>query len=1310
MSLQISTTNAFNLEDILNAITPDNIDSQIHHPDHEFARYRRSRIPESMGYLEEEDSSQTNDDESSGEDDNDDKDKDADKNDDIAESGDDDDDDADDNDDDDGSSSGDVDDDVQNKKSTIAHTAEGKNAASVVQEASQQALKPDDFKIPLANDFKIPVANGELATKATVGTNETVSTNNTGNVVEISNSSSSEVVNPSVAPEVANRTSGNETTNSAAIAANVNATDNATRSMTENTTLASQSKENPVPVSSNVVPQYKAEPVTPAGINVGNAESGKNIAEALENIQALNSNIAVSNATAWPQDMKPRVVMFSEQEKEKNYTVNPQYNVAYQIPTAKYMGKANDEIQINRNTPAANETVNARQQTAVPIEGTSKRTGIQKKVDELMTAEEIVEDMDSEKEEEEERDAESGSGSGSGSGNIEQPRAVKINAAKSGNNAQAVAKEKTASLSANEAAFLSSMEADEDSSGSHLEVTSESGSGSGENIESAVVAEINHMKENSIEKEQMQKKKEQRKVKLAAKQQQQSKSGSPVTTSNSHVQTKLPQKTAKIQNIPSNTKQAANTGSYAQNTQHQSLPKTVPQAYKQPQQQATYTQQQQPIYNQQTAQSQPKQAPIKGKTVAQHQAGAAATQQYNQNRVNAHKTSDTTESAKIQNAIEKKKDRAEKNKMRAANSGAHATVQAQIPAQGHAALSQGSVGKPQGNAPLPQTQPQRLVQATVPSQAGKPVQANKTNQWAQQKPVYTANQGQNIQASKAAKLTAQNTKSKAALSVKQKSSQPKVTATAKSMNKSMTNDAYGEAADLLKTSSKIELKENDDNLPGATGDDITEEDLQKLQSISVNDAAGVNENDFGDLMSSLGDKKEAKKSKQPTDTVNSAPKAKSWTMVFNGTESEGNLPGSYGDDYLDDGSSDDESGSGNEHGKSDIEMQIESSIGSSFESTIKSKRGKNKSASGSGSGSGDEYASELLPGDYGSESPLNIDEEGSGDDDDDESGEGLDFMSGNHASGSGNEIDNHIHALLQAHVESPNEQKPVNQPERIRISNATRSQGQGAFQPINYPSVQREYVSKVPDAPRLEQEQVRTELKSQQLDNDDDDDDEVSGSGSGETGESSGHSNEGSGSETSFALPFAQPNAPKPHPFSADQKVGQYAGLGGQESSVVQQAVAHVAQNILNNIRQYHGNMTVPATPADSRTIKLENDEKEQKQAEVSDEDEDSGSGSPSSGAIQIKSEDAASGNKKYDSDDNDDDEAEATPEEAETKELKSGKEVEAGQRGQIQKGKEANAHKHEELQPQDEDDEEDPKPKYNGFTVSIAVPEFRIW
>lgn len=1290
MCLQINTTNAFNLEDILNAITPDNVDSQIHHPDHEFARYRRSRIPESMDYLEEEDSKQTNEDEGSGEDDNNNEDNDADKNEDITESGD----------NDDGSSSGDVvDDDVQNKKSTIANPAEGRNAASVVQQASQQASKPDDFKIP--------VANGESATKATVGTNETANTNNTGSVVETSNSSSSEVVNPSVVPEVTNTTSGNETTNGTAIVASVNGTDNATSSMNQNTTYASLNKENPIPVSSKVpvVPQNMAETVTPAGINVANAESGKINSGTVENIQALNSNLAVSNTTIWPQDLKSQLVMFSEQEKEKNYTVNPQYNVAYQIPTAKYMGKANDEMQISRNTPAANETVNARQQTAVPIAGTSKRTGIQKNVDELMTAEEIVEDMDSEKEEEEERGAESASGSGSGSGNIEEPLAVMIKATKPGNTVQQVAKEKTASLSANEAAFLSSMEADEDSSGSHLEVTPESGSGSGENVENAVVAEINHMKETSTEKEEIAKKKEESKIQLAAKQQQQqqqqqqSKNGSPITTFNSQVQTKFPQNTAKVQNIPSNTKQTAKTGSYAQNTQHPSQPEAVPQAYKQPQQQATYSQQQKQIYNQQAAQDHPKQEPVKGKTVAQYQTGATATQQYNQNRVNAQKTSDTTESAKIQDAIEKKKDRAEKNKMRAANNGAQSTVQAQIPAQGNAVLSQGSAGNSQGNAPLPQKQPQSLVQATVPSQAGRPVQANKTNQWTQQKPVNTANQGQNIKAGKAAKLTAQNTKSKAALSLNQKTVQPEVTATAKSINKNMTSDAYGEAADLLKTSSKIELKENDDNLPGATGDDITEEDLQKLQSISVNDAAGVNENDFGDLMSSLGGKKEAKKSKQPIATANNTPKAKSWTMVFNGTESEGNLPGSYGDDYLDDGSGDDGSGSGNEHEKNDIEMQIESSIGSSFESTMKSKRGKNKSASGSGSGSGDEYASELLPGDYGSESPLNIDEEGSGDDDDDESGEGLDFMSGNHASGSGKEIDKHIHALLQAHVESPNEQKPVNQPERISISNATRSQGQGAFQPMNYPSVQREYVSKVPDAPRLEQEPTRPEQKSQQLDNDDDD--EVSGSGSGETGESSGHSNEGSGSETSFALPFAQPNSPKARPFTTGQKIGQFTGLGGKESSVVQQAVAHVTQNILNNIRQYHGNMTIPATLADSRTIKLENDEKEQKQAEVSDEEEDSGSGSPSSGAIQIKSEDAASGNKKYDSDDNDDDEVEATPEEAETKELKSGKEVEAGQRGQIEKGKEANAHKHEELQPQDEDDEEDPKPKYNGFTVS---------
>ena len=1288
MCLQGHIASAFNLEDILNAITPDNIDSQIHHPDHEFARYRRDRIPESMGYLEEGDSTtiKEDEDEGSGEADDNEKDKDADKNDEITESGD----------SDDGSSSGEVDEEVQDKKSNIAAAAAAThNTASVIQQASQQAIKPDDFKIPVANEGS--------ATKATVATNETSSTNNTDSAIEGSNSTTPEAVTPSVAPEVANTTSANETGNDATLETKTaNVTGNATGNMNENTAYSPQIIDSAAPFSSKVqiVPQNKAESVTQAGMNLPSVD--KSDAGTTENIQILNSKLAPSNATIVPQDANSRLVMFSEQEKEKNYTVKQPYNSAYQFPAAKYVGKADDQVQTNTKNFAANETATARQQTTLPNTTAAKRTGIQKKADELMTAEEIVEDMDSEKEEEEEKHFASASGSGSGSGNIEQTHEAKEIAVSPENTVKPATKEKTASLSANEAAFLSSMEADEDSSGSHLEVTTESGSGSGENVESAVVAEINHLKETSKEKEDQPKKNKPSGLQPEAKKQQ-SKTDSLAVAVKNQAQTNVPESTAKVQKVPSVTKQATKTtgSSYAQSTPPQSQTGAASQPHKNVQQQAAYAQQQ-PAYNQQAAPIQPKPVQSKGTAAAQYQASATNAQQYNHNRINMQQANDAPEGEKIQNAIETKKDKAEKDKMRAASSNAAAAVQAQTPAKGTA-------GQAQANPVVPQAQPQRLVQATAPLQAGKPVQVNTANQSAQQKPAITAKQGQNNKVLTAVKPTVQNTKAKTPLSPNQKSAQVKAPVTTKTMSKNMTGDAYGEAADLLKTSSKIELKESDDNLPGATGDDITEEDLQKLQSISVNDATGINENDFGDLMNSIGSKsgnKDAKKSKQPIAAEKKTPKAKSWTMVFNGTENEGNLPGGYGDDYLEDGSGDEESGSANGHGKSDIEMQIESSIGSSFESTMKSKRGKGRSASGSGSGSGDEYASELLPGDYGSESPLNIDEEGSGDDD--ESGEGLDFMSGNHESGSGKEMDKHIHALLQAHVESPNEQKSY-QPERINIAkaNASRFQGPSAPQPINYPSVQREYVSMAPDTPKLEQETTKPEQKSQQLE---DYDEEVSGSGSGETGESSGHSNEGSGSETSFALPFAQPTTPKARPYLTGQKIGQLAGLGGQESSAVQQAVAHVAQNILNNIRQYHGNITVPATPADSRTIKLENEDKEHKQAEVPD-DEESGSGSLSSGATQPKSEDAASGNKKYDSDDDDDDdEVETTPEEAETKELKSGKQEGAGQRGQIEKGKESNPHKHEELQPQDEEDEEDPKPKYNGFTVSHVALYYTIW
>jgi len=1257
--VQFKESNAFSLEDVLNAITPDNIDSQINHPDHEFARYRRSRIPESMDYLEEKDSSLSQEAKGSGDADDIEKDDDADKNDDIAESGD----------SGDGSSSGDVDDYVLDKKSSVASVAEPHQASSVVQQAAQQATKPDDFSLPGVNT--------ESATKATVATNETTEvTNSTGNATDASNSTSSETVTPSVAPEVTNTTNANVTnTETSNLIANNNVNTNATAAsnMNENISYAPEVKENPLPVSSKVssLPQSKAEPIVQG---LASAENRNSDNGGFENLQALNNKLGASNTTVEPQDAKSAIVMFSEKEKQRNYTINQPYNETGQISTAKYIGKADDQMKVNASLPIANETASTRQQTSTKA---GKRTGIQKKSEELMTAEEIVEDMDSEKEEEE-KDAASASGSGSGSGNAEQVPVVK--AIKSENSGKQAAKEKTARLSANEAAFLSSMEAEDDSSGSHLEVTHESGSGSGE-IESAVVAEIDHMKEES------QKKNEQ-----LAKKKKTSEASSAAIAVNSPVQSSISQTSAKVQNIPAATTPAQKT--HAQNTQHQSTTQAYQQQQqpKQQQQQVAYAQQhqhQQPVYNQQVVQSQPKQAPTKSKAAAEYKAATSNAKQYQLNVQTANKVK---ESPKIQSAIENKKERTEKIKLRNTNS--QAAVQAQVPAQ--------------GNAGLAQTQKQSPATAAVSSQPGLPVQANTANQWAQPRPENTAYQVQKVKPSGTAKPTAQKIKGKTALPTSQKQAHLKAAATTKAMSKNMTSDIYGEAADLLKTSSKIELKENEDNLPGATGDDITEEDLQKLQSISVNDAAGVNENDFGDLMSSLGSKiakNDTKKSKTPIAEVSKTPKAKSWTMVFNGTGNEGNLPGGYGDDYLEDGSSDEGSGSGDGHVKSDIEMQIESSIGSSFESTIKSKRGKSSSGSGSGSGAGDDYASELLPGDYGSESPLNIDEEGSGDDDDgDASGDGLDFMSGNRASGSGQEIDKHIHALLQAHVESPKEQKPY-QPERINIANATNVQQQAAYQPTNYPSIQREYVSKAPDTPKLEEEPVRPEQKSQRVENDDE---EVSGSGSGETGEGSGHSNEGSGSETSFALPFAQPDTPKARPLMPSPQISQVAGQSVPDSSVVQQAVAHVTQNILNNIRQYHGNMTMPSTLADSRTIKVEDNKEDQKQPEASYDDDESGSGSTSSGAIQTKPQTMASGNKKFDSDDDDDDdnEGESTPDEAEAKELTSSKEGKPGQRGQIEKGKETNAHKHEELQPQDDDDEEDPKPKYDGFTDPSVWPK----
>ena len=1234
---------------------------------------------------------------------------------------------------DDGSSSGE-DEEPQDKRGNIANNSDKLDIKSAQQEANQ-ASKTDDFKFPETSKQTNATSLGTSANSRSEARQTVEATENQNNTAEAKNNTAgigqqedsiSNFTSPGA--NVTGETAANETmpvvTNEAGV--------NGTNDLSQNGTSTVQPSDSLDETARVQTPNATSSADNTSTGNGGNTEEeAKQVSAEEEKMEAavignMQSAAAVNNTTTKPED-KSEVVMFAEKEMQKNYTTIPVNTEVGAAPTAKYFTNVNETRPEAANQTTTNATIDANQATIAKPQAVNaaKRTGIKKKSEELMTAEEIVEDMDSESDEEDEEGTNSSaSGSGSGSGNLEQETEEKPKSIKAENKEKPIAKAKTAILTANEAAFLSSMENDDESSGSNLEVTPESGSGSGDSVEKAVAAEVNQKKVEKIKETKKQEESQQVQSKSKTKQQQQQQATVQQASATNWQQTM----TNSYSNAGSNTmpQQAAksNTATTLQKPANQQTAKTAVKINKQPQQQQLQKQQQQQQKQQQQQQQgyqNPKQTAKQQQNAFKQGAGAQKQQDTKASQYKASTTAAKTQQYSQATAPAQPNVQASNGPKVTANTqqGASKPGKVALKANNSAASSTNAVAgqKPVAQASAPQQTAYSQTAQQLQAQNNKQVEKNAFSQGQQpQRPV--AAQAQATKVSKAANASMQpNVNKQARVASPAKAQAPvgqKQALKKLPSGKNATVDGYGEGADLLKTSSKIELKDSDENLPGATGDDITEEDLQKLQSISVNDAA-ANENELGDLMTSIGTKKpETKKSQTPKEQTskNNSPKAKSWTMVFNGTESEGNLPGGYGGDYLDDASGDDEddstSGSGNDHARGNIEMQIESSIGSSFESTLQSKRSK-KEGSGSGSGSGDEYASELLPGDYGSEGPLNIDEEGSGDDDDDEqSGEGFDFMSGNRASGSGNEIDQHIHALLKAHVDSPTKSK-VSSSEKVDVpaekaKRPTEASTSKQQKPINYPSIQKEFATKVADAPKLEQDQP--EQKSQ---NPESDDEETSGSGSGETGESSGRSNEGSGSDHSFTLPFVQPEAPKARPLAVPQKSAQLPGVAPHEGAAVQEAVAHVTQNILNNIRQYQGNVTAPSLPADTRMIKAENDAKESN-VQTAEADDDSGSGSASSGLAAPKSEDQASGNQKYDTDDDDDDENETTPEEAETKEVKSGVQQEAGQRGQIEKSKEqvkaVKAQKHEELQPQDEDEEEDPKPKYEGFTVS----NFRRW
>eukprot|EP00794_Sanderia_malayensis_P018812 gene18812-20708_t len=1111
MFLLISSAQSFNLEQILNELAPDNAALHEEIPGRQFTRFRRSRIPKETD---------------EGEDDDDSNDNKGGINEETS-----------------GSGSAMIDDtkmeqsgdeensgeneENDNKRSDIFRSNEDNIVAkAVTPEASDQVpapvtnpAQPVDVKTPDSQSAQV-----ENSTEFQWTTNESNTPAN-NSIANTSNASSEAApqVNQStdaISNIPVNQTQSNEAINSTAVKNNIDF-------------AAANNSSVPVNESQSTLKDASSQ----AG------ESSRNI----------NATVNQSNAGF-------NTVMFAERPLQQNYSTILKEPTNSAKPTAKYFGKPDEQTQMQNQTAPARET---------------KRDNVKApKNDELMTAEELVEDMDSEKDDEDEY-SESGSTSGSGSGDftLKENQTKKVVASKS--------KAKQAKLSANEAAFV-------------LEVTKESGSGSGDNaLKNAIGAEINQKEIASIDKEKKNSKPNQLKKENDDKK----------------------KKTAAIQTEPVYQKQDQTQSQYP----HKALPSNT----------AAYNQSKPSVQSDKKLQGKAVTGKQQNKSVGNNKAAKTAAKSKAAHQVTAN--------AKVQPSqyAQPSASPIKSNEKKKSNAKTARVNQAAKPAQVNQAVKTAQVNQAAKTAQV--NQAAKIAQATKQATSGfKQARQGKVTQQVAAHPATTAqmasntkaNQTQVVQPTQAYKLNAKvsstgKAKGKTATKAKAAKQATKNASLKSKLNLTM-GDSFGEAADLLKSSSKIQSTESDENLPGGTGDDITDEDLQKLQSISVKSSAS-NENELGDLMSSLGATKQSSiGTKKSAETAKVAKpnehKAKSWTMIFNGTDNENNLPGGFGDDDFDE-SGEEESGSGADHNK-DIEIQVESSIGSSFESTLKSsKRGSNK-GSGSGSGSGDDFGTELLPGDYGSESPLSINE--GGESGDDESGDNTDFMSG-----SGN----------------------------MRF--------------------------------------------------------------------------DASGSEASFALPFAQPAVPNVHPGMLAEKDGQ------SESTTVQNTASEPSIAAMNkvvqlpalNMQPFHSNLTVQLHQTDTTADK----DKEEKNDEATDEEsgqysDESESGSGASGqgiqeadkdedeknTVQTKTEISSSNkgqeSKKENNEDDDNNENSDENEQTKTKETSKNNEEEAGQREKILEhvNKQAQAQKHEELQPQDEedDDEEDPKPKYAGFTDPSVWPK----
>eukprot|EP00795_Rhopilema_esculentum_P001795 gene1795-16282_t len=367
---------AFNLEEILNAITPDSSESQIRHPDHEFTRFRRTRMRRSEEKDIESDVTEYADNASGEGDDtkaDTSDDSNAEQKDDVTESGD----------TDDGSSSGD-DEEPQDKRGNIANNSDKLDIKSAQQEANQ-ASKTDDFKFPETSKQTNAPSLGTSANSGSEARQTVEAFENQNNTAEAKNNTAeigrqeSSISNFTLpGANVTGETVANETmpvvTNETGV--------NGTNDISQNGTSTVQPSNSLDETSRVQAPNATSSADNTSAGNGGNTEEeAKKVSAEEEKMEAavignMQSAAAINNTTTKPED-KSEVIMFSEKEMQKNYTTVPLNTEVGAAPTAKYFTNVNKTQPELANQTTTNATVDANQATIAKPQAVTLQRGLE---------------------------------------------------------------------------------------------------------------------------------------------------------------------------------------------------------------------------------------------------------------------------------------------------------------------------------------------------------------------------------------------------------------------------------------------------------------------------------------------------------------------------------------------------------------------------------------------------------------------------------------------------------------------------------------------------------------------------------------------------------------------------------------------------------------------------------------------------------------------------------------------------------------------------------------------------------------------